>query len=138
MTSSSAGRDTLLMKLIGKLAQTGAALWILNVWFRRFNKDTGYRGGNATNMKEEFEEYGLSESTMYAVGAAKVSLAGLMLAGLVAPRVSRPASIGLAVFMLGAIGMHIKVGDSVKRYLPALSVFTLASVAAVLNGEGRR
>ena len=126
------------MKLIGKLAQTGAALWILNVWFHRFNKDTGYRGGNATNMKEEFEEYGLSESTMYAVGAAKVSLAGLMLAGLVAPRVSRPASIGLAVFMLGAIGMHIKVGDSVKRYLPALSVFSLASVAAVLNGEGRR
>jgi hypothetical protein len=126
------------MKLIGKLAQTGAALWILNVWFHRFNKDTGYRGGNATNMKEEFEEYGLSESTMYAVGAAKVSLAGLMLAGLVAPRVSRPASIGLAMFMLGAIGMHIKVGDPVKRYLPALSVFSLASVAAVLNGEGRR
>jgi hypothetical protein len=138
MTSPSAGRDTLLMKLIGKLAQTGAALWILNVWFHRFNKDTGYRGGNATNMKEEFEEYGLSESTMYAVGAAKVSLAGLMLAGLVAPRVSRPASIGLAVFMLGAIGMHIKVGDPVKRYLPALSVFSLASAAAVLNDEGRR
>ncbi len=125
------------MKLIGKLAQTGAALWILNVWFHRFNKDTGYRGGNATNMKEEFEEYGLSESTMYAVGAAKVSLAGLMLAGLIAPRVSRPASIGLAIFMLGAIGMHIKVGDPVKRYLPALSVFSLASAAAVLNGEGR-
>jgi uncharacterized membrane protein YphA (DoxX/SURF4 family) len=126
------------MKLIGKLAQTGAALWILNVWFHRFNKDTGYRGGNATNMKEEFEEYGLSESTMYAVGAAKVSLAGLMLAGLVAPRVSRPASIGLAMFMLGAIGMHIKVRDPVKRYLPALSVFSLASVAAVLSGQSRR
>jgi uncharacterized membrane protein YphA (DoxX/SURF4 family) len=125
------------MKLIGKLAQIVAALWILNVWFHRFNKDTGYRGGNATNMKEEFEAYGLSESTMYAVGAAKVSLAGLMLAGLVAPRVSRPASIGLAMFMLGAIGMHIKVGDPVKRYLPALSVFSLATVSAVLNGNDR-
>ena len=125
------------MKLIGKLAQTAAALWILNVWINRFNKDTGYRGGNATNMKEEFEEYGLSETTMYAVGAAKVSLAGLMLAGLAAPRVTRPASIGLAMFMLGAIGMHIKVGDSVKRYLPALSVFSLATVSAVLNGNDR-
>ncbi len=125
------------MKPIGKLAQTVAALWILNVWFNRFNKDTGYRGGNATNMKEEFEEYGLSETTMYAVGAAKVSLAGLMLAGLVAPRVSRPASIGLAMFMLGAIGMHIKVGDPVKRYLPALSVFSLATVSAALNGDDR-
>lgn len=125
------------MKPFGKLAQTVAALWILNVWFNRFNKDTGYRGGNATNMKEEFEEYGLSTATMYAVGAAKVSLAGLMLAGLVAPRVSRPASIGLATFMLGAIGMHIKVGDPVKRYLPALSVFSLATVSALLNGDRR-
>lgn len=125
------------MNPIGKLAQTAAALWILNVWFHRFNKDTGYRGGNATNMKEEFEEYGLSETTMYAVGAAKVSLAGLMLAGLVVPRVTRPASIGLAAFMVGAMGMHIKVGDSVKRYLPALSVFSLATIAAVLGSDRR-
>jgi len=125
------------MKLVGKFAQTAAALWILNVWFNRFNKDTGYRGGDATNMKEEFQEYGLSETTMYAVGAAKVSLAGLMLAGHAVPRVTRPASIGLAAFMLGAVGMHLKVGDPVKRYLPALTVFSLATVSAVLNGNKR-
>ena len=123
------------MNVIGKLAQTAAALWILNVWFKRFNKDTGYRGGNATNMREEFQEYGLSENTMYAVGAAKVSLAAVLLAGHAAPRVVRPASIGLAVFMLGAIGMHIKVGDPLKRYLPALSVFTLATISAILNAK---
>jgi len=121
------------MNLIGRIAQTVAALWILNVWFNRFNKDTGYRGGDATNMKEEFEEYGLSERTMYAVGAAKVGLAGTMLVGHAVPRVVRPASIGLAVFMLGAIGMHVKVGDDVKRYLPALTVFSLATTSAVLN-----
>jgi len=126
------------MNLIGKFAQTAAALWIMNVWFNRFNKDTGYRGGNATNMKEEFEAYGLSETTMYAVGAAKVSLAGLMLVGIAVPRVTRPASIGLATLMLGAIGMHIKVGDPVKRYLPALSVFSLATISAVLNGDNRQ
>ena len=44
--------------IIGRIAQAGAALWILNVWFNRFDKDTGYRGGDATNMREEFEEYG--------------------------------------------------------------------------------
>jgi hypothetical protein len=74
---------------------------------------------------------------MYAVGAAKVSLAGLMLAGHAVPRVTRPASIGLAAFMLGAVGMHLKVGDPVKRYLPALTVFSLATVSAVLNGNKR-
>lgn len=122
------------MGIIGRLAQTAAALWILNVWFNRFDKDTGYRGGDATNMKEEFEEYGLSETTMYAVGAAKVSLAGLMLVGHVKPQLVRPASAGLAAFMLGAIAMHIRVGDPVKRYLPALSVFTLSTISAILNG----
>ena len=122
------------MKLIGKLSQTAAALWILNVWFNRFNKDTGYRGGDATNMKEEFEAYGLSENAMYAVGAAKVGLAGMLLVGHAKPKLVRPASIGLATFMLGAIGMHIKVGDPVKRYLPALTVFTLATTSAILNG----
>ncbi|MEQ8717906.1 MAG: DoxX family protein [Acidimicrobiales bacterium] len=126
------------MKVIGKLAQTAAALWILNVWFNRFDKDTGYRGGDAKNMKEEFEEYGLSENTMYAVGAAKVTLAGLLLAGHAAPRLVRPASIGLAMFMAGAVGMHIKVGDPLKRYLPALSVFSLASISAILNGRPPR
>ena len=123
------------MTIIGKIAQTGSALWILNVWFNRFNKDTGYRGGDAKNMKEEFEEYGLSERTMYAVGAAKVSLASMMLIGLFVPKIARPASAGLAAFMLGAIGMHIKVKDPLKRSIPAISVFTGAAVSAILNGR---
>ena len=125
------------MNLIGRLAQTGAALWIFNVWFLRFNRDTGYRGGSAKNMKEEFAVYGLSEPAMYAVGATKVGLATTMLVGHAVPRVTRPASIGLAAMMLGAIGMHVKVGDPVKQYLPALSVFALATTSAILNGDGR-
>ena len=122
------------MNIIGRIAQTAAALWILNVWFNRFNKDTGYRGGGATNMREEFEEYGFSEKQMYAVGATKVSLAILMLAGHFVPKLVRPASIGLAMFMLGAIGMHAKVGDPVKRSMPAISVLTLSTLSAVLAG----
>ena len=123
------------MNIIGRIAQTAAALWILNVWFNRFNKDTGYRGGDATNMREEFEEYGFSEKQMYAVGATKVSLAVLMLIGHFVPKLVRPASIGLATFMLGAIGMHIKVGDPVKRSMPAISVLTLSTVSAIAAGQ---
>ena len=123
------------MNLIGKIAQTAAALWIINVWTLRFNRDTGYRGGDAKNMKEEFAVYGLPEPVMYAVGATKVALASAMLVGTVVPRVTRPASIGLAAFMVGAIGMHIKAGDSVKQYLPALSVLTLSTISAVASGN---
>lgn len=120
------------MKYIGRIAQVGAAGWILNVWFNRFDKDTGYRGGGATNMKEEFEEYGFSENQMYAVGATKVGLALTLLVGLFVPKVVRPAGIGLAAFMAGALGMHAKVGDPLKRSVPALSVLTLSSTAALL------
>ncbi len=122
------------MNIIGKIAQIGSSLWIFNVWFHRFDKDTGYRGGDAKNMREEFEEYGLSETTMYAVGAAKVSLASMMLVGLFVPKVTRPASAGLAALMLGAIGMHFKVKDPVKRAIPAISVFTGAALSAILDG----
>ena len=121
--------------MIGKTAQTVAAIWILNVWFNRFSKDTGYRGGDAKNMKEEFAVYGMSEKTMYAVGATKVSLAGLMLLGHWMPKLVRPASSGLAAFMLGAIAMHIKVKDPMKRALPAITVFSLSTISAILNGE---
>ncbi len=120
------------MKIIGRISQTVAALWILNVWFRRFNKDTGYRGGDATNVREEFAEYGLPPVAMYAVGAAKVSLAITLLVGLFVPKVARPAAIGLALFMLGAIGMHVKVHDPIKRATPAMTVLTLSAIAAVV------
>lgn len=120
------------MKYIGRIAQVGAAGWILNVWFNRFDRDTGYRGGEATNMKEEFAEYGLSETQMYAVGAAKVSLATGLLVGLFVPKVVRPSALGLAAFMLGALGMHIKVKDPIVRSAPALTVLGLSGTAALL------
>ncbi len=120
------------MFLIGRITQSAAALWILNVWFNRFNKDTGYRGGGAKNMKEEFEEYGISEKAMYAVGGVKVSLAILMLVGNFVPKLTRPASLLLAAFMVGAIGMHVKVKDPIKRSLPAISVLSLSLVSAAL------
>ena len=125
------------MNMIGRVAQTAAALWILNVWFNRFGKDTGYRGGDATNMKEEFAEYGFSENTMYAVGAAKVTLAGLLIVGHAEPRVVRPAAIGLATFMLGAIGMHVKVGHRNNLNNKIFMVLSLSMIAAVF-GSNRR
>ncbi len=41
---------------------------VLNVWLFRFSKATIYRGGDATNMLEEFAAYGLSNSIAYLVG----------------------------------------------------------------------
>ncbi|MFK8025510.1 MAG: DoxX family protein [Ilumatobacter sp.] len=123
-------------KTIGQLAQTGAALWILNVWFLRFDKNTGYRGGDADNMTEEFANYGLPPESVWVVGSAKVGLALLMLIGLRVPKLARPASLGLAAFMVGALAMHAKVGDPLKRSIPAISTLAASLTAAALADGG--
>ena len=123
------------MNIVGRISQVTAAAWILNVWFHRFDKDTGYRGGGAKNMREEFANYGLPPAAMYTVGAIKVSLALMMIIGTKFPKLTRPASIGLALFMLGAIAAHLKVNDPIKRSAPAISVLSLSVLAAILADQ---
>ena len=70
------------METVGIIAQIGASLWILNVWILRFNKETEYRGGDAKNMREEFQTYGFPSWAMYLIGGTKLSLAVLLLVGI--------------------------------------------------------
>lgn len=119
------------MPAIGKIAQTLAALGILNVWIVRFNKETEFRGGDAKNLPEEFEVYGLPRWMVYATGAAKISLALALLVGLRERRLTRPAASALAALMLGAVTMHLKAGDGPKKFFPAATILTLSVVAAV-------
>ena len=65
----------------------------------------------------------------------KLGAGALMVAGIWLPVLALIAGLVLAVLMAGAIAMHIKVGDPVKRYLPALSVFSLSTISAILNGN---
>ena len=41
------------------VGQVIAALGIFNVWIIRFGKATNWRGGDAKNLKDEFQVYGL-------------------------------------------------------------------------------
>jgi len=105
---------------------------IINVWFFRFNMSTEWRGGDAKSMKEEFKTYGLPETMMYAVGGLKVLSALLLMVSIWVPSLALPAAGTMAVLMLGAIAMHIKVSDPLKSSLPAfifltLSLFIIAS-----------
>lgn len=54
-------------------------LSILNVWLLRAKKETEWRGGDASNIKEEFEAYGLPTWFMYLIGGVKSLLALLLL-----------------------------------------------------------
>jgi uncharacterized membrane protein YphA (DoxX/SURF4 family) len=120
------------MEVAGQVAQVIVGLGILNVWVLRFNRATGYRGGDAKNMREEFLAYGLPVWFMYVVGALKITCAVMLLVGVWVEVLVLPAAIGLGVLMAGAISMHIKVKDPPKKALPATTVFLLCAIAAVL------
>lgn len=116
------------MEILKIILQLVVGLGILNVWLLRFNKDTSYRGGNAGSMKEEFKAYGLPETMIYIVGFIKVVLALMLIAGIWIESLVDPAAIGMAVMMLGAIIMHLKIKDTFKQTLPAISLLIICGI----------
>lgn len=114
-----------IMEIVKIILQVIVGLGILNVWLLRFNSKTSYRGGDAGNMKEEFQAYGLPEVMVYIVGFIKVALAVALLAGIWLEYLVDPAAIGLAVMMLGAIVMHLKISDPFSKNIPAIIVLLM-------------
>lgn len=117
---------------LSSILQVVLALGLLNVWLLRPNKATGYRGGTARNLKEEFAAYGLPDSMFYIVGGLKLAAAAALLAGLWMPKLALAAAVTLIVLMAGAVAMHLKVKDPVKRYIPALAMLAMSAALALL------
>jgi hypothetical protein len=113
------------------VAQVLIALGIINVWLLRFGKATRYRGGTASDMKEEFRAYGLPPSAVYVIGGLKLLLAAALIIAIWVPDLRQPAAIGMAVLMLGAVTMHLKVKDAFLKSLPALAMLALSVFVAV-------
>jgi hypothetical protein len=118
------------METLTQIAQIIVGCGLLNVWLLRFKKSTAYRGGTAANMLQEFAAYGLPAWSCYLVGFLKVTSAFALLAGLL-PNLSfvvLPGAVIIALLMAGAVAMHVKVGDPLKKSLPALSVLILSAI----------
>lgn len=124
--------------LLLSFLQIVIAVTLLNVWLVRFHKATKYRGASAHNMKEEFAAYGLPAWFMYVVGFLKVSIAVVMIITLIKPTLMTilgvPALWVLAVLMIGAIVMHVKLKDPLQKTLPALVVLLMALTVIALVG----
>lgn len=118
------------METVVIVIQIVVALGILNVWVLRYGKSTDWRGGSAANMKEEFEVYGLPGWSVQVVGFLKLLFAACLIAGIWFPTLTMPAAVGLAVLMLGAVAMHVKVKDPLKKSLPAFTMLVLSLVVA--------
>ena len=122
------------MEVIKIICQLVVGLGILNVWVLRFNKATPYRGQQAKTLKEEFETYGLPSWFVYLVGAIKVPAAIALLVGIAFPILVVPAAIAIAVLMLGAVVMHLKVQDAAQKFVPASLVLLLCLIIIFLPG----
>ncbi|MHA6249535.1 DoxX family protein [Pontibacter sp. CAU 1760] len=120
------------MEYVRIACQVVIALGIFNVWILRYSKPTAWRGGQATSMKEEFETYGLPGWLMQVVGFLKVSFAILLVVGIWYPVVVNPAAVGMAILMMGAIAMHIKVKDPLRKALPAFTMLVLSLLVILL------
>ena len=119
------------MEYIGIACQLIIALGIYNVWLLRFGQSSQYRGGNANDMQEEFEVYGLPGWSVYVVGFLKLLSATLLLVGIYYPVLVMPAAVMMIILMSGAFIMHLKVKDPLKKAAPALSLLVLSILVLV-------
>jgi len=108
-------------------------LSVLNVWLLRSSKSTPWRGGGTNSLKAEFEAYGLSSNAMRAVGAIKIILSILILVSIYYQPLEKFGATGMAIMMIGAIGMHIKIKDELKKSLPAFIFLVLSLAMLVIN-----
>lgn len=118
---------------ISTVLQVVVALGLLNVWLLRAGSATSYRGGDARSLKEEFAAYGLPGFFFYLVGALKIGSAALLIAGIWVPELVLPAAAVVAVLMVGALVMHVKVKDPAIKSLPALLMLAMSAGLCVLT-----
>jgi len=105
---------------------------LINVWIFRKSKSTSFRGGSAQSLKEEFATYGLPDAVYYIVGFLKLGSALVLLAGIWIHGIQGYAAVVVAGLMVGALGMHLKVGDPMQKSLPALAMLAMSAGLAFL------
>lgn len=118
------------MKLFLKLLILAVAVTVLSAWTFRLEMDSIYRGADASNMIEEFQAYGLNQTTMIVVGIFKVMCALFLLLGLKYEKLITPAAFVMGTFMLAAIYFHLSISDPIIPTVPSTMMF-LSCIAII-------
>lgn len=118
---------------LSSLLQMIVGLGLLNVWLARGRSATSYRGGAAQTLQGEFAAYGLPGFAFYLVGALKIGAAIVLIAGVWFALPVREAAGLVAMLMIGAIAMHLKVGDPLLKSLPAALMLAMSAAIVALR-----
>lgn len=113
--------------------QVIVGLGLLNVWLVRSRSPTSYRGGTAGTLRDEFAAYGLPGFVYYLVGALKIGSAIILIAGVWMVLPVRVAAGLVAALMVGALTMHLKVGDPLMKSLPAALMLAMSAAIVALR-----
>ena len=123
------------MKAVLNILLIVVSVTVITAWTYNINLDTTFRGGDATNMIEEFEAYGLNQTTMVVVGIFKVSCAIMLLFGLKYRKLILPAAGVMALFMIAAVYFHLSISDPIIPTAPSLLM--LASCLSIIYLDRR-
>ncbi len=109
------------------LAQIIIAISIIVVWVFRFD-----------NIVVEFKQYGLPDLVRNIVGASKIALSTLLIAGIWYPALVAIPALGMAFLMVCAQVAHFKVKNPWQKHVPSLvllllSLFVAAAYAKIIN-----
>ena len=121
------------MKAILKILLVVVSVTVITAWTYNINLDTTFRGGDATNMIEEFEAYGLNQTTMVVVGIFKVSCAIMLLFGLKYRKLIVPAAGAMALFMIAAVYFHLSISDPIIPTAPSLLMLVSKFDILIIN-----
>lgn len=104
------------------IAQLLVAISVVIVWVFRFD-----------NIEKEFKQYGLSNLTRTMVGATKIALATLLVAGIWYPSLILIPALIMAFLMLSAQYFHFKVNNPWQKRMPSLILLLLCLFIAAVN-----
>ena len=107
------------MEALTHIFQAAVAISVAFVWIFRFH-----------NVLLEFNEFGLSDVIRNFVGAAKISLATLLIVGIWHSDFVFIPAILMGLFMIAAQFFHFQKGNPFIKHLPSLVLLILCGFIA--------
>lgn len=104
-----------IMKNLQVIIQIIVSISVYYVWIFRY-----------FNVEKEFHLFGLSDIIRNLVGASKISLSTLLIAGIWYPELGLIGACGMAFFMIFAQYFHFKVKNPLIKYVPSLLLLVLS------------
>lgn len=103
-------------------AQIIIAVSIIVVWVFRFD-----------NIVKEFKQYGISDLLRNMVGASKIAISTLLIAGIWYPSLVLIPALLMALLMLAAQVAHIRAKNPFIKYVPSFFLLILSLFVAYVH-----